>query len=35
VYARVGLPWQDLAAAWLAGRAAAAQGQGLDVDLLA
>ena len=35
VYAPVGLPWQDLAAAWLAYQAATAQGRGLTVDLLA
>jgi alanine dehydrogenase len=35
VYAPVGLPWQDLAAAWLAYQAATAQGRGLAVDLLA
>jgi alanine dehydrogenase len=35
VYAPVGLPWQDLAAAWLAYRAATSQGRGLTVDLLA
>jgi alanine dehydrogenase len=35
VYAPVGLPWQDLAAAWLAYQAAAARGGGLHVDLLA
>jgi ornithine cyclodeaminase/alanine dehydrogenase-like protein (mu-crystallin family) len=34
VYAPVGLPWQDLAAAWLAYQAATAQGRGLTVDLL-
>jgi alanine dehydrogenase len=35
VYASVGLPWQDLAAAWLAARSASAAGRGLTVDLLA
>jgi ornithine cyclodeaminase len=35
VYAPVGLPWQDLAAAWLAYRAATSEGGGLTVDLLA
>ncbi len=35
VYAPVGLPWQDLAAAWIVYRAAIAQGRGLDLDLLA
>jgi alanine dehydrogenase len=35
VYAPVGLPWQDLVAAWLVYRAAVAQGRGLDLDLLA
>ena len=35
VYAPVGLPWQDLAAAWTAYQAATAQGRGLTVDLLA
>ena len=35
VYAPVGLPWQDLAAAWTAYRAAVSHGRGLDVDLLA
>jgi ornithine cyclodeaminase/alanine dehydrogenase-like protein (mu-crystallin family) len=35
VYAPVGLPWQDLAAAWIAYQAATAHGRGLAVDLLA
>jgi alanine dehydrogenase len=35
VYAPVGLPWQDLAAAWIVYRAAVEQGRGLDLDLLA
>lgn len=35
VYAPVGLPWQDLAAAWIVYRAAVAQERGLDLDLLA
>jgi hypothetical protein len=35
VYAPVDLPWQDLAAAWIAYQAAAARGRGLTVDLLA
>jgi alanine dehydrogenase len=35
VYAPVGLPWQDLVAAWIVYRAAVAQGRGLDLDLLA
>ena len=35
VYAPVGLPWQDLAAAWIVYRAAVAQGRGVDLDLLA
>jgi len=35
VYAPVGLPWQDLAAAWIAFQAATACGRGLAVDLLA
>jgi ornithine cyclodeaminase/alanine dehydrogenase-like protein (mu-crystallin family) len=35
VYAPVGLPCQDLAAAWIAYQAAAARGRGLTVDLLA
>jgi ornithine cyclodeaminase len=35
VYAPVGLPWQDLAAAWIAYQAAKAHGRGLAVDLLA
>src|SRR5580704_13733332 len=35
VYAPVGLPWQDLAAAWIVYQAAVAQGRGVDLDLLA
>ena len=35
VYAPVGLPWQDLAAAWIVYRAAVAHGRGVDLDLLA
>jgi ornithine cyclodeaminase/alanine dehydrogenase-like protein (mu-crystallin family) len=35
VYAPVGLPWQDLIAAWLVYQAAVAQERGRDVDLLA
>jgi ornithine cyclodeaminase len=35
VYAPVGLPWQDLAAAWIVYQAATASGRGLAVDLLA
>jgi alanine dehydrogenase len=35
VYSPVGLPWQDLAAAWTAYQAATAHGRGLAVDLLA
>jgi ornithine cyclodeaminase len=34
VYAPVGLPWQDLALAWLAYREAERRGLGLEVDLL-
>ena len=33
VYAPVGLPWQDLAAAWTGYRAAVAQGRGMGLDL--
>jgi ornithine cyclodeaminase len=35
VYAPVGLPWQDLAAAWIVYQAAVAKGRGVDLDLLA
>lgn len=35
VYAPVSLPWQGLAATWIAYRAATARGRGLAVDLLA
>jgi len=35
VYAPVGLPWQDLAAAWIAYQAAVRGGRGVDVNLLA
>jgi alanine dehydrogenase len=35
VYAPVGLPWQDLALAWIAYQAAIAGGRGVDVNLLA
>ena len=35
VYAPVGVPWQDLAAAWIAYQTATAHGRGLAVDLLA
>ncbi len=35
MYAPVGLPGPDLAAAWIADQAATAHGRGLDVDLLA
>ena len=35
MYAPVGLPWQDLAVAWIAYQAATAHGRGLAVDLLA
>ncbi len=35
VYAPVGLPWQDLAIAWQVYQAAATQGRGVFVDLLA
>jgi ornithine cyclodeaminase len=35
VYAPVGLPWQDLALAWVAYRRAGREGIGRRVDLLA
>jgi ornithine cyclodeaminase len=35
VYAPAGLPWQDLAAAWIAHQAAIGGGRGVDVNLLA
>ncbi|MEV4375635.1 hypothetical protein [Streptosporangium sp. NPDC049644] len=34
VYGPVGLPWQDLALAWLAYREAGRRGLGVEVDLL-